>query len=208
VHLVTFASLVVFAEDGAEGASCKLGLALVEVPVLGVVAGLGKCAINQEHDAHGHCDAGELVAPREKCRWLLAEEGHHHVARHTKFMDVQFAKNALQDCFDFVVAEMAVDWRKEKRLFVFSDDGVYDAFECGEGRSEGGEFPKERLKGRYLHREDFVERFILDGPGDNSVPISPGFEPGGRGCAERGHYFSESFAFGFNSGLYPVGKVA
>ncbi len=152
-YFVAFADLVVFAEDGEEGrASGELGQAFVEVPVLGVVAGLGKCALNRTHHAHGHRDAGELVAPREKFRWLLAdsEKGHHPAARHAEFVDVWLAEDALQNRFDFVVAEMAADWRWESRLFVLSDNGVDDAFERGEGRSEGGEFPKELLKGRYL----------------------------------------------------------
>ncbi len=68
-HFMAFANLVVFAEDGAEGrASVELGQAFVEVPVLGVIAGLSKCALDRGHDTHGHCNAGELVAPREKRR--------------------------------------------------------------------------------------------------------------------------------------------
>ncbi len=70
---MAFAYLVVqvFAEDGAEGrASVELGQAFVEVPVLGVVAGLSKCALDRAHDALGHCNADEQVAPREKRRRL------------------------------------------------------------------------------------------------------------------------------------------
>ena len=71
-----------------------------------------------------------------------------------------------------------------------------------------GEFPKERLECRYLHGQDFVKSFVLDGPGDDSAPVSPGFEPGGRGGAEGCHHLGERFAFGFNSGLHPVSEVA
>ncbi len=107
-----FAYLVVFAEVSAEGrASVELGQAFVKVPVLGVVAGLCKCALDRAHDAHGHCNAGELVAPREKRRRLLVEEGHHHIARHAEFVDLWLAEDALQDRFNFVVAEVAADRR-------------------------------------------------------------------------------------------------
>ncbi len=60
---------------------------------------------------------------------------------------------------------------------MFSDDGVNDAFECGEGRSKGGEFPKECLESRYLHRQDFVEGFVLNGPGDDRAQESQDLRP-------------------------------
>ena len=48
----------------------------------------------------------------------------------------------------------------------------------------------------------------MNGPGDDRAPVSPGFEPGGRGSAEGCHHLVESFAFGLESGLYPVSEVA
>ncbi len=61
---------------------------------------------------------------------------------------------------------------------------------------------------RYLHGQDFVEGFVLNGPGDDRAPVSPGFKPGGRGGAEGCHHLSEGFSFGFYGGLYPVSEVA
>jgi len=66
---VAFPNLVILAEDGTEGrASVELGQSFIEVPVLGVVAGLCKCALDRAHDAHGQCDGDKLVAPCEKRR--------------------------------------------------------------------------------------------------------------------------------------------